>query len=78
MKLMTASMAALAVLSASACAPLTERERDARNYRQLDFELRYLEFRERCRARGGLIVVEAGGRIGRRAAPRRTDRYRCT
>ena len=74
---MTACMAALAALAAAACAPLSEREREARDYRKLDFEARYLEFRDRCIARGGAIYVEAGRRIGRRGIPRHTDRYRC-
>ncbi len=61
----------------TACAPLTEEQREARDYRRLDFEARYLEFRARCRARGGTIYVEAGRRIGRSSVPRRNDRYRC-
>ena len=77
MKRMTACPAVLGILAVVACAPLTEREREARDFRKLDSEARYLEFRDRCIARGGTIYVEAGGRIGRRGIPRRTDRYRC-
>ena len=77
MKIMTASAALLAALPIAACAPMSERQRDIQNYDRLDFEARFLDFSRRCKASGGVIVIERRGRLGKRGIPRRTDSYRC-
>lgn len=77
MRLMTTAAVLIAFLSSVACTPLTERQRDSHEYGQLDFEARFIAFSRHCQARGGIIVVERSGRLGKRGMPRRTDSYRC-
>lgn len=67
----------LPALLLTGCAPVDERVRERREYREAEHVAEYLEFRKSCRDRGGLIHVEAHGRLGRKFVPRRGDRYRC-
>lgn len=69
------SVAAL-VLHASACAHAPVDAEDLR-YRQADFELRFVEFRSQCLARGGRILIDARSKVGRDGVPSRGSRYYC-
>ena len=61
----------------TACAPLSETERDEREYRQVDFVEEFLVFRADCWARGKRILVNAMSRVSRDGIPSPGDRYFC-
>ena len=73
---MRTSAIAVALLLA-ACVPLNEDAREDREYRNLDFQARFLEYRRQCYARGGRIYVNATGSLDRDGIPRRGSRYTC-
>jgi len=75
MRLQALSLAAAACLAG--CTTLSEREAEAREYRRIDFEARYIEYRNRCQAEGGWILMEPVGRLHNDGIPRRGDRWRC-
>lgn len=77
MRLQALSLAAAAAACLVGCTTLSEREAEAREYRRIDFETRYFEYRERCHAGGGWILMEPVGRMHRDGIPRRGDRWRC-
>lgn len=68
----------IGVLIASACAPMSEERLEARQYRQVDWESRYVNYARRCSHAGGRMIVRASHRIGRAGIPRRGDYYNCT
>lgn len=77
MRIMTLVAVAVVSLSAAACTPQSERQRDIRDYDRLDFEALFREFSRRCKARGGILVIDRTGRLRKNGTPRRTDSYRC-
>ena len=62
----------------SACAPLTEQQKEARHYRQVDWENRYLAYAGKCRRAGGRMIIESTRRIGKNGIPHRGDLFDCT
>ena len=68
---------AMTAMTLAACAPLTERQLEAREYRRLDFQARYHELRAECRAEGGMLYVEPARRLGRSSTPDPKDKIRC-
>jgi hypothetical protein len=69
----------LAALLATACAPMTTADRDAREYRRTDFRQQFVEDRERCHALGGRIYILAhGGQLDRSGIPVSRAYYKCT
>lgn len=60
------------------CAPLPQLAQDEREYRRVDFENQFLEFKRRCVQSGGRVFVMAGGNVDRRGIPSRGDRYTCS
>ena len=68
----------IGLLFASACAQLTDERLEARQYRQVDWESRYVNYSRRCSHAGGRMIVRASHRIGRAGIPRRGDYYNCT
>jgi hypothetical protein len=69
--------AAALLTMTSACAPLSEAERDEREYRQVDFVEQFLVFREDCTGRGKRILIDAMSRVSRDGIPSPGDRYFC-
>ncbi len=63
---------------AAGCAPLPQLAQDEREYRRVDFENQFLEFKRRCVQSGGRVFVMAGGNVDRRGIPARGDRYTCS
>ncbi|MDZ7645481.1 MAG: hypothetical protein U5K76_15455 [Woeseiaceae bacterium] len=61
----------------SACTPLTERERQDREYERGEFRAQYLEFKAACEAQGGTVVIRSRRRIGPDRIPNPGDYYRC-
>ena len=67
------------VLLAAGCAPMTEAEREAREYSRVDFRNQFIENRNRCHARGGRIYVQGfGGAVDRDGIPRSRVLYICS
>ena len=66
-----------ALLLASGCAGLTAEQAQDREYRRVAYKHEFLAYRERCRASGGRIVVQASTRVGSDMVPRPGDRYTC-
>ena len=62
---------------AAGCMSLSDAQLEARDYRRADFGNQFKDFRQRCRARGGKIVIEANQSLGRGDLPHRGDRYFC-
>ncbi len=73
----TAGLVAALVFTA-ACAPLPQVAQDEREYRRVDFENEFLEFKRRCVQSGGRVFVMAGANVDRRGIPSRGDRYTCS
>ena len=73
MKVLLAATALLTV----ACTPITEREREQREYQRVDFQARYLDFRSRCQAKGGIVLLTSSSRMRGNDLPERNDKYRC-
>ena len=70
----------IATLLTAACAPLTQQQLDEREYRNVDWENRYLNYSQRCMASGGRMVIQSNSshRLRQRNIPRRGDHYSCT
>ena len=66
-----------AVLLATGCISLTEAQLEAREYRRADFKNEFIDFRQRCRAAGGRIIIDAKQSLDRNDMPHRGDRYYC-
>ena len=73
----TTGLVAAGVLAAG-CAPLPQLAQDEREYRRVDFENQFLEFKRRCVQSGGRVFVMASGNVDRRGIPSRGDRYTCS
>ena len=67
-----------AAMLAVGCAPLPQVAQDEREYRRVDFENQFLEFKRRCVQSGGRVFVLAGGNVDRNGIPARGDRYTCS
>ena len=75
MKLLTV---ALALVCVTACAPVTEAQRDAREYSRVEFRNQFIEDRRRCFASGGRIYIQArGGSVDRDGIPKTRVPYVC-
>lgn len=72
-----AALLPAAALLASGCITLTEAQLEARDYRRADFTNRYVDYRKRCLAAGGRIIIDAKQPLGRNDIPHRGDRYYC-
>ena len=70
----------IATLLLAACAPLTQQQLEEREYRNVDWENRYLSYNQRCLAAGGRMVIQSSSshRLRQRNVPRRGDYYSCT
>jgi len=73
MKILLAMTALLSV----ACAPMTERERENREYQRVDYQAKYIDFRSRCQSKGGIILLTSTSRMRGSDLPARNDKYRC-
>lgn len=65
------------MLLATACVSLTDAQLEARDYRRIDFKQQFVDFRQRCRAAGGKIIIDAKQGLDRHDLPNRGDRYYC-
>ena len=59
------------------CAPMTEEELAEREYRLGELRAEFLEYRERCKALGGTVVIRSRGRVNTDGLPNIGDRYHC-
>ena len=68
-----------ALLCVAGCASLGEDAIERREYRNVDWQNRYIDYRERCRDAGGQMLFDArSGAPARGDVPRRGDYYACT
>ncbi len=66
------------ILLLTACAAPSEKDIEAREYREAEKQGELLDFRQRCRSSGGVLVVQSsGGRIRRNALPDDADYFSC-
>ena len=65
------------VLLATGCISLSEAQLEARDYRRMDYKQQFADFRQRCRASGGKIFIDAKQALDRHDLPHRGDRYYC-
>ena len=66
------------VLLTAGCAPMTEAQRDAREYDRVDFRNQFIEDRVRCRAGGGHMYIDGSGTtLDREDIPRTRVHYVC-
>lgn len=72
----TATVMTLCTL-VSGCGTLDAADIEARQYRQAEFEAQFRDYRRRCLARGGQIVIDARRGLARDGLPNRGDRYAC-
>ena len=62
----------------TACAAPSERQIEAREYRDAERQAEFLEIRQRCRESGGILVVQGlEGRVGKSSIPKGSDQVRC-
>ena len=66
-----------AALLATGCISLTEAQLEARDYRRADFVNEFLDYRQRCRAIGGKVFIDAKQSLDRKGLPHPGDRYYC-
>ncbi|MDX1518448.1 MAG: hypothetical protein R3288_16485 [Woeseiaceae bacterium] len=66
-----------ALLLITGCISLTEAQLEARDYRRIDFKQQFIDFRQRCSAAGGRIIIDAKQGLDRHDLPNRGDRYYC-
>lgn len=71
------ALCCIGLLSAGACAPLSEAQFEARQYRQIEYQNRFLDFRQQCWVRGKRVFIEARGRVGNDRLPAYGDKYFC-
>lgn len=77
-KFLTA-LALIAAIFVTGCAPMTEMQREAREYSHAEFMNRFFEDREQCLANGRQIVVMTyGGGVDRHGFPKTRTPYYCT
>lgn len=66
------------VILLAACAAPSEKAIEAREYREAERQAEFLEFRQRCRESGGILVVQGlEGRVGKSSVPGGGDQVRC-
>ncbi len=62
----------------AACAAATEKEIEAREYRDAERLAQFLEIRRNCLESGGILIVQGlEGRVGRSSIPKSSDQVRC-
>lgn len=62
----------------TACVPITEEQRDAREYRDAEWRAEFIEYRAKCRNQGGNLMVRGDTqRYGRHGVPDYGDFYTC-
>lgn len=66
------------LVNMAACVHVDEATREARQYRKLDWEHRFLDYQHRCYRAGGQMVIQASGPLPRSGVPRRSDHFSCT
>ena len=71
------TIALLAALATTGCAPVTAEQREDREYRRLVHERKFLDFRADCKRQGKRIYIFASQSVGRDGSPHRGDRYTC-
>ncbi len=67
----------VALLVLPGCATLSTEQLEARDYRNFDYVDQFKYDRKKCQARGGRIIVNATGKVGRDGIPRHREKYFC-
>lgn len=62
----------------TACSAVSVQESEAREYRDTDWNLRYLDYANSCSRAGGQMVVQRFGQARTARIPRRSDQFRCS
>ena len=66
------------VMLLAACAAPSEKQIEAREYRDAERQAKFLEFRQRCRESGGILVVQGlKVRVGKSSVTDGGDQVRC-
>jgi len=77
-KVMKAGILLAGAVFLAACAAPTEKQIEAREYREAEKKAEILDFRQYCRNSGGVLVVHAsGGRTKRNTPTDNADYLRC-
>ena len=67
----------VSLLFIAGCAPLTEQQKEEREYRRVDWQNQYVAYNNRCLEVGGRMVVQASS-MRFNGIPQRGDYYACT
>lgn len=75
---MKAGLLLMGFVLASGCAGVSENAREEREYREVEWQAEYSDFRRRCLNNRGIIVVQASNRLHRiQPRPAPGDQYSC-
>jgi hypothetical protein len=75
---MKAGLLLMGFVLMTGCAGVSEKEREEREYSEVEWLAEYGEFRRRCLNNRGIIVVQASNRLHRKpAGPAPGDQYSC-
>lgn len=75
---MKAGILLAGALFLAGCAAPTEKQIEAREYRDAERMAKFVEIRQRCRDSGGILVVQGlEGRVGKGSMPKGSDQVRC-
>ena len=74
----TTMLALLTVCLFGACAPMTEAEREEREYSRIEWRERFIAHRDECNAIGGRLEFDGSAQQDRYGVPKHKVRYICT
>jgi hypothetical protein len=75
---MKAGILIASLVLVSACAAPSEKQIEAREYREAEKQAEFQDFHRRCLRSGGILVVEASkGRLKRNSLPAHADSVSC-
>jgi hypothetical protein len=67
----------LAAFFCSACAPMSEAQREAREYARVEFREQFVIDRELCRTHGGRFLFDGAAEMDRKGIPKTKVLYYC-
>ena len=74
----TAMLGVLTVCLFSGCAPLSEAEREEREYSRTEWREQFIAHRDECNAIGGRMEFDGSAQRDRNGVPKYKVRYICT